>query len=69
MLPKTFFLDIPQDLLDALDKCKNDAEAKEVGIEWTINQSKELIKAGVPVLHFYTMGSADPVKKVATKIF
>lgn len=69
LLPKTFFLDIPQDLLDALDKCKTDAEAKEVGIEWTINQSKELIKAGVPVLHFYTMGSADPVKKVATKIF
>jgi methylenetetrahydrofolate reductase (NADPH) len=69
ILPKTFFLDIPQELLEALDKCKTDADAKEVGIEWCIKQSKELIKGGVPVLHFYTMGSPEPVRRVASKVF
>jgi methylenetetrahydrofolate reductase (NADPH) len=69
ILPKTFFLDIPQDMMDAIDKCKNDAEAKEVGIEWATSQAKELIKFGAPVLHFYTMGSADPVKRVISKVF
>lgn len=69
ILPKTFFLDIPQDLHDALEKCKNDAEAKEVGIRWAIQQAKELIKSGAPVLHFYTMGSAEPVRRVASSVF
>lgn len=69
MLPKTFFIDIPQDLKEAVDKCKNDSEAKEVGIEWCIKQSRELIKFGVPVLHFYTMGSSDPVKRVVSTVF
>jgi methylenetetrahydrofolate reductase (NADPH) len=69
ILPKTFYLDIPQDLLEGLEKCKTDADAKEVGIEWAIQQSKELIKAGVPVLHFYTMGNPDAVKRVASNVF
>jgi len=69
ILPKTFYIDIPQDLMDAVDKCKNDSEAKEVGIEWCIKQAKELIKFGAPVLHFYTMGSSDSVKRVASKVF
>ena len=69
MLPKTFFIDIPQDLKEAVDTCKNDSEAKEVGIEWCIKQSQELIKFGAPVLHFYTMGSSDPVKRVISTVF
>lgn len=69
MLPKTFFIDIPQDLKEAVDKCKNDNEAKEVGIEWCIKQSQELIKFGAPVLHFYTMGSSEPVKRVVSTVF
>lgn len=69
MLPKTFFIDIPQDLKEAVDKCKNDSEAKEVGIEWCIKQSQELIKFGAPVLHFYTMGSSEPVKRVVSTVF
>lgn len=69
LLPKIFYLDIPQDLMGAIEECKNDSEAKEVGIEWSIQQSKELIKFGVPVLHFYTMGSAEPVRRVASKVF
>jgi len=69
LLPKIFYIDIPQDLLEAVEKCKNDTEAKEAGIEWCIKQAKELIKFGAPVLHFYTMGSSDSVKRVASKVF
>lgn len=69
VLPKTFYLDIPHDLMEAVEKCKTDNEAREVGIEWCIQQSKELIKFGAPVLHFYTMGSPEPVRRVASKVF
>jgi methylenetetrahydrofolate reductase (NADPH) len=58
-LPKIFHIDIPEDLADAVEKCKDNEAAKKVGIEWGIQQSKELMKAGVPVLHFYTMGKND----------
>lgn len=69
ILPKTFYIDIPEELLAALEACKDDHAAKEVGIEWCLKQSKELIKFGAPVLHFYTMGSSEPVRRVASKVF
>jgi methylenetetrahydrofolate reductase (NADPH) len=59
---------VPQDLLE-IEKCKTDAEVKEVGIEWCITQSKELIKAGVPCLHYYTMGTSEVTRRVASKVF
>ncbi|AEL26794.1 methylenetetrahydrofolate reductase [NAD(P)H] [Cyclobacterium marinum] len=68
-LPKTFFLDLPDDLLTALEKCKSNADVKAVGIEWAIQQSKELIKYGVPTLHYYTMSKADTTYKVAKEVF
>ncbi len=68
-LPKIFNIDIPEALADALQKAKSDAEAKEIGIEWGIQQSKELIKEGVPCLHFYTMGNSDPVKRIVKSVF
>jgi methylenetetrahydrofolate reductase (NADPH) len=67
-LPKIFHIDIPEDLADAVDKCKDNEQAKKVGIEWGIQQSKELIKAGVPVLHFYTMGKQDTTKAIMKAI-
>jgi methylenetetrahydrofolate reductase (NADPH) len=69
ILPKTFHIDIPDDLLEALECCKSDKEVKEVGIEWAIQQSKELIKAGVPCLHYYTMGTSETTRRVASKVF
>src|SRR6201991_3255954 len=54
-LPKIFHIDIPDALSDAIQDCKSEADVKEVGIEWMIDQCKELVKAGAPVLHFYTM--------------
>lgn len=68
-LPKIFHIDIPEDLSDAIHDCKNDKEVKEVGIEWMINQCKELVDFGVPVLHFYTMGNPEPTKRIAQAIF
>jgi len=68
-LPKIFHIDIPEDLCDAVHACKTDKDVKEVGIEWMINQCKELVEFGAPVLHFYTMGNAEPTKKIAREIF
>jgi methylenetetrahydrofolate reductase (NADPH) len=68
-LPRTFFIDLPDDLVDAIDKCKTDADVKQVGIEWCIQQSKELIEFGVPVLHYYTMSKSDTTRKIAQALF
>lgn len=69
MLPRTFFLDLPDELMDELEKCKTNSEVKEVGIEWAIQQSKELVAANVPSLHFYTMSKADTTYKIAKEVF
>jgi methylenetetrahydrofolate reductase (NADPH) len=69
ILPKTFYLDLPEELVDEAEKCKDNASLKEVGIEWCIQQSKELIKAGVPTLHFYSMGKSDPIYRIAKALF
>lgn len=68
-LPKIFHLDIPLALSEAVEACKDDKQAKKVGIEWMINQCKELIKIGAPVLHFYTMGNPEPTKRIAEAVF
>lgn len=68
-LPKIFHIDIPEDLSDAVHACKNDKDVREVGIEWMINQCKELKEMGAPVLHFYTMGNAEPTKRIAKAVF
>ncbi len=68
-LPKFFHIEVPEELADAIDKCDDDKKAKEIGIEWGIKQCKELIKFGVPCIHFYTMGKSESVKKIAGTIF
>jgi methylenetetrahydrofolate reductase (NADPH) len=68
-LPKTFHLDIPLALSEAISSCKSEKEVKEVGIEWMIHQCKGLIELGAPVLHFYTMGNSGPTRRIAQAIF
>ena len=68
-LPKIFHIDLPQDLYVELEKCKDDKSVKEIGIEWCIQQSKELKKANVPCLHYYTMGTSESTKRVAKEVF
>ncbi|MFI5148482.1 MAG: methylenetetrahydrofolate reductase [NAD(P)H] [Bacteroidia bacterium] len=69
LLPKTFKIDVPQAMLEEIEKCKTDAAVKEVGIKWAIQQCKELIKGGAPCLHFYTMGVSDATRRVASEVF
>lgn len=68
-LPKFFHIDFPDELSEQLLKCKTDEDVKQVGIEWGINQSKELKKAGVPCIHYYTMSNSSEVKQIASKVF
>ena len=69
MIPKTFKIDLPEELAAEAIKCKTDEEAKQLGIEWCIYQCQELIKHKVPSIHFYSMGAADSIKEVAKVIY
>ena len=69
LLPQVFRVDIPQDLVEEVEACKNNKEVRQVGVEWCIQQSKELKEAGVPVLHFYSMGKSDNIKSIAREVF
>ncbi|MFO7145396.1 hypothetical protein B9T16_30270 [Arthrospira sp. PCC 8006] len=64
-----FYVDLPDQLaLDVL-RCKTNAEVRQIGIEWAIKQGKELIAAGVPAIHFYSMGKSDNFLNVAKALF
>lgn len=63
-LPKTFHVDLPDDLANELVKAKDNKTVREIGVEWIIGQCKELIENGVPLLHFYTMSKSDVVVKI-----
>ncbi len=69
LLPQVFRIDLPQELIDAVDACRDNKAVREVGVEWCIQQSKELKAAGVPVLHYYSMGKSDNIKAIAKEIF
>ena len=68
VLPKTFSIELPSDLSKAIFQCKTDEEVEKVGIEWLLLQSKELKKAGVPVLHYYTLGRPQVVANVVKNL-
>ncbi len=69
VIPKTFKVDLPEDLTKELLKCKTDADAQLVGTEWCIAQCRELIGHGVPSIHFYSIGSIDSIREVAKVIY
>jgi methylenetetrahydrofolate reductase (NADPH) len=69
VLPKTFHIDIPEELSEAAEKCTDNVAVKEVGIEWAIQQSRELMQKGVPTLHYYSMGKSDPIYRIAKALF
>lgn len=68
-LPRLFHVDLPDALTKEFDKAKTSEAVKEIGIEWCIEQSKELKKRGAPCLHYYTMGDADTIKRIAEAVF
>jgi methylenetetrahydrofolate reductase (NADPH) len=69
ILPQVFNLNLPDALVSEIEKCKDNKEIKQVGIEWAAEQSKELINAGVPVVHYYSMGKSDNIKAIAEQVF
>jgi len=69
VLPKIFHTDIPEEFAAELRKCKSDNEAVEVGVEWCIQQAKDLKKNGVQSIHFYSMMATQSVKRVAKEVF
>jgi len=68
-LPKIFHVDLPTELSSAILQCKTDADVEKVGTEWLIHQTRELKKAGVPVLHYYTLGKPKVIETVVRAAF
>jgi len=68
VIPRTFHVDIPTELSNEIQRCKTDEDCEKVGTEWLITQSKELKKAGVPVLHYYTLGKPKVIWKTVKEI-
>ena len=69
LIPHRFSIELPDDLIMAVVKAKDNDAVKQIGIEWCTQQSKELVAAGIPVLHYYSMGKADNIKAIAKEVF
>ncbi len=67
-IPRKFFVNMPDDLVREINNAKTDADVTEIGIEWTIEQCKELIRAKVPCIHFYTMGDGKTTRRILKAI-
>ncbi|MEL6635480.1 MAG: methylenetetrahydrofolate reductase [NAD(P)H] [Bacteroidota bacterium] len=68
-LPRLFYLDLPDELVGALEKAGSREAIREVGIEWCTTQSRELKARGVPCLHYYTMGDSETIRRVVEEVF
>jgi len=69
LLPQVFKIDFPEALTEALLNAKDDKAAMQIGTEWTIMQSKELIARRVPAVHYYTIGKSDNIREIAKQVF
>lgn len=67
-LPRVFSCTIPDDLAKEVAKAKDNTAVKQIGSEWLVQQSKELIEYGVPCLHFYTMSKPKQCVGVAQQL-
>ena len=69
LLPQVFRIDLPENLIIEVEKCKTNLDVRKVGIEFAVAQSKELLAAGVPFLHYYSMGKSDNIHAIASELF
>lgn len=67
-IPRHFYIDLPEALVSAMEQARDAEARKQIGIEWCIAQSQELKAAGVPVLHYYTMGDADTIRRIVSQV-
>ena len=68
-VPRTFRCDLPIELSEELRRCSTDDEVKQVGIEWAVQQCRDLIAHGIPSLHFYTLSATDSIRQIAEQIY
>jgi len=68
-IPQHFHINLPDDLVRAVETARTDADVRAIGIDWCIAQARELRAAGVPAIHFYTMGRAEPTATIARAVF
>lgn len=68
-LPRLFYVNMPDDLVKAINAAKTDEAVRQVGIEWCIAQSKELKEKGAPCLHYYTMGDSKTIRQIVEAIY
>ena len=68
VVPRTFHCDIPEPLAREIVKCKTDDDARQLGIEWTTEQCREIYEHGISDIHFYTMGAVDSVVEIVKKL-
>lgn len=69
LVPKTFRCDLPEPLAHELFRCTTDEAVKQVGIEWTVEQCRDLIAHGVPSIHFYTVSAVDSIAQIAPRVY
>jgi methylenetetrahydrofolate reductase (NADPH) len=69
MIPHRFNTELPEELIKEVLKCDDNGQIREVGIDWCVQQSKELIDAKVPFLHYYSMGKSDNIRAIAKQLF
>ena len=69
LLPRSFHIDIPQALVNEINKAKTADAVYQVGIEWAIEQSRDLLAHGAPAIHYYTMAKPDNVCQIVEKVF
>lgn len=68
-IPRMFFVNMPSDLVKAVNAAKTDEAVREVGIEWCIAQSQSLKEFGAPCLHYYTMGDSKTIRRIIEAIY
>ena len=68
-LPRLFNLTLPDEMLQGIDSCRTDADAADFGVAWSIQQCKELLAGGAAGIHFYSMGVADGIRRIAQEIY
>ena len=68
VVPRTFHCDIPEPLAREIVKCKTDDDARQLGIEWTTQQCRELYEHGIGDIHFYTMGAVESVVEITKRL-
>ena len=68
-VPRTFRCDLPLTLSEELRRCKSDDDVKEVGLEWALEQCRDLMAHGVPHLHFYTLSAVDSIRQIVGQLF